>query len=202
MFSAPGRARVVAAGVEADRVLEAGIVQSEPLGFAVHLPDEGLNAGFAPATDVLGQGVGGGVAGGDHGRHKELSGAQNVTCHQTDVAVGGPREGGGLLRDGDLLLEVSLLKGHEGDHDLGGRGHREPRRGVLPGEVLAAPDVREHPRPGRHVRRLLLRPGDLGPKAKEEGERCEKLCGVGGLDHEPVEATRVRGSRQGSYQRI
>ena len=45
---------MVAAGVEADWVLEAGIVQSEPLGFAFHLPDAGLNAGFAPAADVLG----------------------------------------------------------------------------------------------------------------------------------------------------
>jgi hypothetical protein len=104
---------VVAAGVEADRVLEAGIVQSEPLGFAVHLPDEGLNAGFAPAADVLGQGVGGGVAGEDHGSHQQLPDAQGVAGHEADVAVGRGREGCGARRDGSLLVEVAPLQGHQ-----------------------------------------------------------------------------------------
>jgi hypothetical protein len=93
---------------------------------------------------VLGQRVGGVVAGGDHGRHQELPDAQGVARHEADVAVRGVREGGGLLGDGDLFLEVRLLESHEGDHDLGRRGHREPRRGVFPGEIRTTPDVGEH----------------------------------------------------------
>ena len=49
----------------------------------------------------------------------------------------GVREGGRLLLDGDLFLEMCLLQDHEDDLDLGRRGHREPRRRVRSGEVFA-----------------------------------------------------------------
>ena len=175
------RARVVAAGVEADRVLEAGIVQSEPLGFAVHLPDEGLNAGFAPAADVLGQGVGGG-AGGDHSSHQQLPDAQGVAGHEADVAVGRGREGCGARRDGSLLVEICPPSGSPGSHDLGGRGHRKPRRGIFSGQKLAAVQVRQRPRLRSdprllHLPRLVLqrrrntRPAQLaGEERRSEHE--------------------------------
>ena len=49
-------ARVIAAGVEADRVLEAGLAEAQRVGPLVHHRDEALDA---LAAEVLGQSVGG-----------------------------------------------------------------------------------------------------------------------------------------------
>src|ERR671917_115352 len=113
--------RVVAAGVEAHGVLEARVFETHLLGLLVHHPDEPLHA---PVAYVLGKGVGGVVARGDHGRHQELPGAEPVSRQEAHVAVGRDREGRGLLGDGHLLVEVRL-EGHERPHDLCGRRHRQ-----------------------------------------------------------------------------
>ena len=64
--------------VEADGVLEIGVLQPRCSRSLVHLPDEAANAGFASAADVFGQGICGVVAGGDQGGHQELPDAQGV----------------------------------------------------------------------------------------------------------------------------
>src|SRR5215204_1271591 len=64
------RARVVAPGVEAHGVLEAGVLQPRRLRPLVHLLDEAVYASLASTADVFGQGVRGVVAGGDQGGHQ------------------------------------------------------------------------------------------------------------------------------------
>jgi hypothetical protein len=106
---------------------------------------------------VLGECVSGVVAGGDQGRREQLPDAQGVARKEPDVAVEGGREGCGVTRDGHLVFEANLARldlpqGHERDHDLVRRAHREPFGGVLSGEVLATLGVRQHPRARPHPR--------------------------------------------------
>jgi hypothetical protein len=108
--------------VEADGVLEVGVLQPESPGFLVHPRHECVHAGLSPSANVFGKRVSGVVARGDQGRHQQLPNAQGIAGQEADVAVGRRRVSRRVFGDRHLLVEVGPV---ERGHDLGGRGYRE-----------------------------------------------------------------------------
>jgi hypothetical protein len=115
---------------------------------------------------MLGQGVDRVGARRDQGCLEEIPDAHAVVGVEADVAVDGPGVGGGILRDGYLLVQVNaLIECHEGDHELGRRGYRDPLVRIFTSQIQACVGVDECPGTGVQIRspgRRLLGHGPIG----------------------------------------
>jgi len=157
-------ARVVAGGVEPDRVRVARLVQSQAPCRLVHLPYKRIGG----ARHAVGQ------------RHRRVIAAREQEPVQEIPhrhALARLQAEQRLTRDrvvrgrGQHLLQRQLAKGQVGRHELGGAGHRPRGVRVMGGQARVVVGVDEEPRLRRDVRRLRVRRGGSSGPQGEHRER-------------------------------
>ena len=156
------RARHVSGLVEAVRILEVRVGETQLVGFLVHQPHETIDRS---RSDMKGERLGGVVRARDERRPQQLGDGQLLTRAQVDGRLADPRR---LRAHGHDVVQVGVLEHHDRCHQLRDAGDGSRAGGIVPGQygTVVSDEV---PRSGRD--RRLGRLG-AGTRGKSKGREC------------------------------